>query len=139
MRFRTLVIGKTEQEATSQNNIVYKAITYARMVAANLVDPSPTVHGGAARTDGLDHDAPRPKEGVTFEQLIEFDHDKPRPFQPSRSSTTTFSICRQRVCREAQLQSVTASDFATKFKSILDKLSVLRRDPRIRFMMREWT
>lgn len=45
--FRTLIIGKTEQEATSQNNIVYKAITYARMVAANLVDPSPTAHGGA--------------------------------------------------------------------------------------------
>ena len=78
--FRTLVIGKTEQEATSQNNIVYKAITYARMVAANLVDPSPTAHGGPAPADGLDHDAPRPKDGISTEQLLEFDHDKPRPF-----------------------------------------------------------
>ena len=135
--FRTLVIGKTEQEATSQNNIVYKAITYARMVAANLVDPSPAAHGGAAPTDGMDHDAPRPKEGVTFEQLIEFDHDKPRPFSLQEFYNHIFYLQAARV-QSGALQSVTASDFATKFKSILDKLSVLRRDPRIRFMMQEW-
>ena len=134
---RTLVIGKTEQEATSQNNIIYKAITYARMVAADLVEPSPTAHGGAAPTDGLDHDAPRPKAGVTFEQLIEFDHDKPRPFSLQEFYNHIFYLQAARV-QGGTLQSVTASDFATKFKSILDKLSVLRRDPRIRFMMREW-
>ena len=136
--FRRLVIGKTEQEATSQNNIVYKAITYARMVAAGLVDPSPTEHGGPAPTDNLDHDAPRPKEGVTQEQLIEFDHDKPRPFSLQEFYNHIFFLQAARV-QGGNLQPVTASDFATKFKSILDKLSVLRRDPRIRFMMREWT
>ena len=136
--FRTLVIGKTEQEATSQNNIVYKAITYARMVAAGLVDPSPTEHGGPAPTDSLDHDAPRPKDGVTQEQLIEFDHDKPRPFSLQEFYNHIFYLQAARV-QNGNLQPVTASDFATKFKSILDKLSVLRRDPRIRFMMREWT
>ncbi|MEL7656856.1 MAG: ATP-binding protein, partial [Bacillota bacterium] len=66
--FRSLVIGKTEQEATSQNNIVYKAITYARMVAAGLVDPSPTDYEGDAPTDGKEIDEPRPKQGVTEEQ-----------------------------------------------------------------------
>ena len=35
--------------------------------------------------------------------------------------------------------SVTATDFAKYFKSILDKLAVLRRDPRIRFLMTEWS
>lgn len=135
--FRTLVIGKTEQEATSQNNIVYKAITYARMVAAGLVDPSPTAHGGVAPADGLEHDAPRPKDGVTFEQLIEFDHDKPRPFSLQEFHNHIFYLQAARV-QGGALQGVTASDFATKFKSILDKLAVLRRDPRIRFMMREW-
>jgi hypothetical protein len=136
--FRTLVIGKTEQEATSQNNIVYKAITYARMVAAGLVDASPISHGGAAPTDGLDHDAPRPIDGATFEQLIEFDHDKPRPFSLQEFYNHIFYLQAARV-QGGNLQSVTASDFSTKFKSILDKLSVLRRDPRIRFMMKEWT
>jgi hypothetical protein len=135
--FRTLVIGKTEHEATSQNNIIYKAITYARMVAANLVEPSPTQHGSAAPVDGVDHDAPRPKEGVTIEQLIEFDHDKPRPFSLQEFYHHILYLQAARV-QNGALQAVTASDFATKFKSILDKLSVLRRDPRIRFMMREW-
>lgn len=59
--FRTLVIGKTEFEATSQNNIVSKALTYARMVAAGLVEPSPVGYGGTAPNDGLEHGAPRPK------------------------------------------------------------------------------
>lgn len=136
--FRTLVIGKTEQEATSQNNIVYKAITYARMVAADLVEPSPTAHGSAAPTDGLDHDAPRPKDGVTFEQLIEFDHDKPRPFSLEEFYNHIFFLQAARV-QNGTLQGVTATDFANRYKSILDKLSVLKRDPRIRFMMREWT
>lgn len=134
--FRTLVIGKTEQEATSQNNIVYKAITYARMVAAGLIDPSPTAHGSTAPTDGLDHDAPRPKEGVAHEDLIEFDHDKPRPFSLQEFYNHIFYLQAARV-QSGLLQAVTASEFGTKFKSVLDKLSVLRRDPRIRFMMRE--
>src|ERR1022692_26726 len=71
--FRRLVIGKTEEEATSQNNIVYKALTYARMVAANLVVPSPTAHGSATPTDGLPHDEPRPKAPATQDDLTAFD------------------------------------------------------------------
>ena len=35
--FRSLVIGKTEYEATSQNNIVYEALAYARMVEASAL------------------------------------------------------------------------------------------------------
>jgi len=136
--FRTLVIGKTEQEATSQNNIVYKAITYARMVAARLIDPSPNEHGSQVSADGLDHDAPRPRDGVTVEQLLEFDHDKPRPFSLQEFYNHIFYLQAARA-QNGTLQGVNASDFAKTFKSILDKLSVLRRDPRINFMMREWT
>ena len=136
--FRTLVIGKTEQEATSQNNIVYKAITYARMVAADLINPSPNEHGSQAPADGLDHDEPRPRDDVTLEQLIGFDHDKPRPFSLQEFYNHIFYLQAARV-QNGTLQSVTASDFAKNFKSILDKFSVLRRDPRINFMMREWT
>jgi DNA helicase HerA-like ATPase len=34
---------------------------------------------------------------------------------------------------------VSDTDFSTKFKSIIDKLSILRRDPRIRFLMNPWS
>ncbi|MDX1751228.1 MULTISPECIES: ATP-binding protein [unclassified Methylophaga] len=69
--------------------------------------------------------------------MVEFDHDKPRPFSLQEFYNHIFYLQAARV-QGSELQSVTASDFATRFKSILDKLSVLRRDPRIRFMMREW-
>jgi len=135
--FRMLVIGKTEQEAISQNNIVYKAITYARMVAAGLVEPSPRSYGESAPTDGRDHDAPRPKGEVTEEQLTQFDRDKPRPFSLDEFYNHIMYLQAARV-KSDKLEKVTATDFSKYFRSILDKLSVLRRDPRIRFLMEEW-
>ncbi len=138
--FRMLVIAKTEQEATSQNNIVYKAITYARMVAADFVKPSPDSYGGPAPTNGRDHDAPDawPEEGVTDEQLTQFDRDKPRPFELKEFYNHIMYLQAARV-KSNVLERITATDFSKNFKSILDKLSVLRRDPRIQFLMAEWT
>lgn len=135
--FRTLVIGKTEFEATSQNNIVYKALTYARMVAAGLVAPSPTTYGGVTPDDGLEHDAPRPVAGVEMGALIEFDRDKPRPFSLKEFENHVRYLQAARV-QGGNLAPVTPGDFAKNFKSILDKLSVLRNDPRIKFLMKEW-
>ena len=138
--FRMLVIGKTEKEATSQNNIVYKAITYARMVAAGLVAPSPNTYGGSAPTDGRDHDAPRPKDGVTDEQLAQFDRDKPRPFSLDEFYNHISYLQAARPKKNTnELEKIPPGQFDEKFKSILDKLSVIRRDPRIRFLMEEWT
>ncbi|MBW1834281.1 MAG: ATP-binding protein [Deltaproteobacteria bacterium] len=138
--FRMLVIGKTEQEATSQNNIVYKAITYARMVAADLVEPSPNDYGGHVPADGGDHDAPQPKNGVTDEQLTQFDRDKPRPFSLDEFYNHIVYLQAARLKKNtSELEKIPPGDFAKKFKSILDKLSVLRRDPRIQFLMDELT
>lgn len=138
--FRMLVIAKTEKEATSQNNIVYKAITYARMVAAELVDPSPTAYGGAAPTDGLEPDVPRPKAGVAPEKLTEFDHDKPRPFSLDEFHNHIVFLQAARPKKNATvLERVPPGEFSEHFKSILDKLGVLRRDPRIKFLMKEWS
>jgi DNA helicase HerA-like ATPase len=136
--FRMLVIGKTEREATSQNNIIFKAITYARMVKAGLIEPSPADYGGPAPTDGRDHDAPRPKKGVTDEDLAQFDRDKPRPFSLKEFYNHIMYLQAARI-KQGTLQPITATDFAKSFKSILDKLSVLRMDPRIRFLMNELT
>lgn len=137
--FRLLTIGKTEEEATSQNNIVYKALTHARMVAAGLVDLAPTSYGGLAPTDGLPPDTPRPKAGVAAEMLIEFDRDKPRPFSLSEFVNHITYLQAARPSKDGKLERVTETDFAKGFKSILDKTAVLRRDPRIRFLMEDWT
>ena len=137
--FRLLVIGKTEKEATSQNNIIYKALTHARMVTAGLVDSAPTDYGADDPNDGLDFDAPRPKDGVDPDRIVEFDRDKPRPFSMEElMNHIRFSQGVNLAGGKTKTKSTT--DLSKEgFRSILDKLSVLRRDPRIHFMMKEWT
>lgn len=132
--FRMLVIGKTEQEATSQNNVIYKALTHARMVAAQLVDPAPVAFTPPV-ADGQEPDVPRPSQGVTQAQLDGFDSDKPRPF----SLDEFFNHIRYRQAIKPNGDALAATEFNAKFKSVLDKLGVLRRDPRIQFMMKNWT
>jgi DNA helicase HerA-like ATPase len=48
-----------------------------------------------------------------------------------------IQYCQAARPRDRVLESVPASDFAKTFKSILDKIAVLRRDPRIKFLMDE--
>lgn len=135
--FRSLAIGKTEFEATSQNNVIYKALSYARLVAAGLVDPSPTDYGGAAPTDGGNPDDPRPKAGVNVQAIVEFDRDKPRPFSLDELVNHITYLQGARV-KANTLERIPDGDFTKNFKSILDKLAILRRDPRINFLMANW-
>jgi DNA helicase HerA-like ATPase len=136
--FRSLAIGKTEFEATTQNNVIYKALTYARLVAAQLVDPSPTEYGGAAPTDGGNPDDPRPRAGVGAQAIIEFDRDKPRPFSLDELVNHIIYLQGARVSKTNTLERIPEGDFTKNFKSILDKLAVLRRDPRINFLISNW-
>lgn len=138
--FRTLVIGKTEQEATSQNNIIYKALTYARMVQSGLVDKSPTTYGVNIPADGFDIDEPRPANGVSPDKLAEFDRDKPVPFKLEEvRNHIEFSQAARFKKGTRETERVPPGEFSTSFKSILDKLAVLRRDRRVRFLMEEWS
>jgi uncharacterized protein len=136
--FRLLAIGKTEFEATSQNNVIYKALTYARLVAAGLVDPSPTGYGGPAPSDGGNPDDPRPRAGIQAQAIAEFDRDKPRPFSLDELINHITYLQGSRASKTNTLESIPPGDFIKNFKSILDKLAILRRDPRIDFLMANW-
>lgn len=136
--FRLLVSGKTEFEATSQHNIVYKALTHARMVTAGLVDSAPTSYDWVPPADGSAHDEPKPKAGVDASKLAEFDRDKPRPFSLTEFCNHVAFVQAARPTKAGKMERVTDSEFAKGFKSILDKVAVLRRDPRIRFLMKDW-
>jgi len=135
--FRLLTIGKTEREATSQHNVIYKALTHARMQAAGLVNQSPSAYGSPAPTDGNPHDAPRPAAGHTQAELDSFDRDKPRPFSLNELVNHIVFLQAGRVQGNV-VNRIADGDFAKDFKSILDKIAVLRQDPRIKFMMKEW-
>src|SRR3546814_7006762 len=100
------------------------------MEAAGLVDKAPSAHGGPVPADGGAPDTPRPKVGVTQAALDSFDRDKPRPFRLEELTNHILYLQAARPNKSNVLESVTATVFAEGFKSILDKIGVLRRDPR---------
>lgn len=133
--FRSLVIGKTEFEATSQANTVYKALAHARMFEAGLVH-SAAGDVPAGLPAGQHPEEPYLTAGTTPEQIAAFDRDRPRPFklQEFRDHITNRQAKRQ---KGAGWEAVTPSDFQKDYASILNKFRVLTTDPRIAFLMEE--
>jgi hypothetical protein len=134
--FRSLIVGKTEFEATSQANTVYKALCHARMVAANLVQ-SALGEIPANIPEGAHAEDPIPLPNVTPEQLAAFDRDCPRPFKLAEFKAHITNRQAKRK-KGAGWEDVTASEFQKDYASILNKFRVLTSDPRIRFLMHEW-
>lgn len=122
---RGFIIGKAEAEATSQNNIVYKALKHARMVAAGLVEALPVEPQGDF--------VPPLRSGWTQTDIVAFDRDKPIRFSLDEF-VSHIDFVQGR--KPGKLDKLSQSD-RKSHDSILDKLSVLRTDPRIQFLMRE--
>jgi len=131
--FRSLIVGKTEFEATSQANTVYKALAHARMVAAGLIVPAQEDIKNAAV--GAHPQDPILMPGKTKKDLAAFDRDRPTPF-----SIEEFRrhIEWRQPYKHGGGGKVAAGDFHKDYGSILDKLTVLQHDPRIRFLMKEY-
>jgi len=123
---RSLVIGKTEFEATSQNNIIYEGIAYARQVQAGLVkDLGDDPDGGAV---------PEKKDGITEETLLNFDRDKPVPFKLSQFVKHIDKVQGRKIKKKENLAASTGRD---KVESILKKLRILRTNPQLKFLMED--
>lgn len=133
--FRSLVIGKTEFEATSQANTVYKALAHARMVEAGLIRSAI----GPIPPDlpaGRHPEQPQALPGVEEAEIAGFDRDRPMPFKLAEFRA---HIVGRQAKREkgSTWENVTTSDFQRDYASILNKFRVLTTDPRIRFLMEE--
>lgn len=139
--FTKLVIGKTERGATSQNNVVQKALSHARMVVSGIVKPCPREFG----TEALDHlenvDDPDYCDGEDATDILEFDRDKPMPFCLDEFEAHVRYIQGGRFKKGTKtLETLPPSDSSMSYvSSVLDKLKVLRRDTRLSFMMECWT
>lgn len=134
--FRSLVIGKTEFEATSQANTVYKALTHARMYQAKLVR---SAIGDIPEDlpEGMHPEDPFPSDAEAGEKIAEFDRDRPRPF---RLDEFRAHIEQRQALREksGKWQRASPSEFQKDYASILNKLRVLESDRRIKFLMAEF-
>lgn len=136
--FTNLVIGKTERSATSQNNVVQKALAHSRMVAAGIVKPCPREFGTEALNHLENFDDPDLCDDKDTSDILEFDRDKPRPFCLDEFESHVRYIQGGRINRNNH-ERMTNSDLAkSPVPSVLDKLKVLRRDTRLSFMMKCW-
>ena len=134
--FRSLVIGKTEFEATSQANTVYKALAHARLVEAGLAR-SAVGDIPVELLDGRHPEEPIPCEGVTAEQILSFDRDRPRPFKLLQFQEHITGRQAKRLTNNGW-SDVTPSDFQRDYASILNKFRILTTDTRIKFLMNEY-
>lgn len=134
--FRRLVIGKTEFEATSQANVVYKALAHARLYTAGLVLSA----NDETRFSGKDHpDLPKATNSnqANAIAIATFDRDRPIPFDLDEFKAHILN-CQAKRLINGKWGDVTDSDFQNKYASILDKLNVLRTDSRISFLMKNY-
>lgn len=126
--FRSLIIGKTEFEATSQNNIVYQALQYSRLLSKGIVENVGDDPEGEADCEVL-------AEGKTDSDLSNFDKDKPTPFLLSEF---TKHIDKIQGRKKGKNENLAASDSTRqKIESILRKLKVLRSNPQLAFLLTE--
>ena len=134
--FREMIIGKTEWEATSENNIVYKALSHARLVERGWIEKV-IQREGEAVTNSNPAD-PRSLDDAFKPKIAEYDRDTPDPFCLSEFESHIRDEQGIRIdSKSKKWTSMSTSDFKAH-ASVLDKLSVLRNDPRVTFMMAEY-
>jgi hypothetical protein len=134
----SLIIGKTESSATNQNNVVYKALSHARMVAAGIVKPAPSSFGDETIAALPEKEEAQTLDGFETSDVLAFNRDKPRSFCWNEFENHIRFI---QGAKTAGLLHVTktATDLnKISIPSVLDKLKVLRQDPRLSFMMSNW-
>lgn len=125
---RSMIIGKTEHEATSQNNIVYEALSYARMVQAGIVkslndpdgDQKPDLAGGKTETD-----------------RDNFDRDKPIPFNINEFIKHIDMVQGRKIGKKDQRTA--SDDTRQKIESVLKKIRILQSNPQLNFIMNEYS
>ncbi|WP_454753906.1 ATP-binding protein [Cupriavidus necator] len=120
---RSLIVGKTEAEATSQNNIVFKALKHARMVSADIVEALPADAPGELPTAF--------KDGQDEASELSFDRDKPIYFSLDEFRRHIDEVQGRKTGERKNL----AESNRKSIDSLLDKLSVLESDPRLAFLM----
>ncbi|MEZ5592700.1 MAG: ATP-binding protein [Gammaproteobacteria bacterium] len=127
--FRALIIGKTEFEATAQNNMIYEAVAYARQLEAGLVNNlgDNPVGGAAAKLS----------EGTLEEKLLNFDRDKPIPFKISEFEKHIDKVQGRKTGKTDNLAA--SSSERGRVDGILKKLRILRANPQLKFMMQEYS
>lgn len=135
----SLIIGKTESSATNQNNVVYKALSHARMVNAGIVKPAPTAFGDDILAELSDIEESQLLDGYETSDVLAFNRDKPRAFCWDEFENHVRYIQGARIQTQCHVTKTATDLNKASIPSVLDKLKVLRQDSRLSFMMSNWS
>ena len=127
--FRSLVIGKTEYEATSQNNAIYERFSYARLLENKMVRNVGDDPPGSIELSN--------ESGVDNEKIFNFDRDKPKLFKLSEFEKHVDKVQGRKPNSTDNL--APSNKDSIKVESILKKLRILRVKPQLKFIMDEFT
>lgn len=125
--FRALVIGKTVDEATSQNNKVYQALRYSRLVEAGYIESFGANPVGEAPEVLI--------PPYTEADSLNFDRDKPIPFK-LREFEIHLDCIQGRKPNDTKVEPPSNKD-RQQVNSVLNKLRVLKSNPQLNFLMNE--
>jgi len=120
--FRLLILGKTEDEATTQNNIIYDALSYARMLKAGIAKNLGDDPIGAAKVEM--------EEGKNDSDVLNFDRDKPCQFELSEFIKHIDKVQGR---KKGEKNELAASSGRDKIDKVLKKLRILRANPQLKF------
>ena len=87
--------------------------------------------------DGRHPEEHIPSDGVSVEEIVAFDRDKPRPFKLAEFRQHIVGRQAMRHTKNGW-EDVTPSDFQRDYASILNKFRVLTTDARVNFLMGEY-
>jgi len=135
-QFRKLVIGKTEYEATSEHNIVHKALKHARLVEKGIIKEAQDWIGKKVADTVEKPDEPKPLDGYSDEDVASYDRDTPDPFYLEEFED--HIIKEQAIRIKSKKWQKKSPSKLVPYSAVLDKLSVLKNDPRLDFMMNEY-
>jgi uncharacterized protein len=135
--FRDLIIAKTEWEATSENNVLLKALRHARLVEKGLIEPTRDnwANAAASASELPESDRPTPTGKKQLEAIATYDRDTPDRFSLEEFRRHIDLEQSMRI-KTGKWERLSPSEFKSH-ASILDKLSVLESDPRLNFMMQD--
>gem|GEM_PF-49064 len=131
--FRDLIVGKSEFGATTENNIVLRALTHARLRHRGWIEGAKDWEGQLVADGPQDPAIPRPLKKEFEVRVREYDWDTPDPFCLDEFEKHIRQ--EQGIREKAKAWSPMSTSEFKSHASVLRKLNVLRTDKRLSFMM----
>lgn len=137
---RSIIIGKTEHAATSEDNIVRKALRHARLSFKGWIDTAQDWEDEeVTKPEDTDHPAePRIEDDKYKDRIRDYNPDTPDPFSLDEFENHIYleqALQRGGRGTPKEWKRKSSGSHTRSIQSVLDKLRTLRADPRLRFLM----